>query len=95
MAGVPNFNDERYDEARIWAEKALHENPNFPTGHRFLAAVLGMLGDLDAARAAYENFDRMAPGMTVNACVQAVPFAFEEDARRFAEGLRRAGMPEG
>ncbi len=95
VAGIPHFNDERYDEARMWAEKALHENPNFPTGHRFLAAVLGMLGDLDAARAAYENFDRMAPGMTVKACVQAVPFAFEVDAKRFAEGLRRAGMPEG
>jgi hypothetical protein len=37
----------------------------------------------------------MAPGIIIAVCVQAVPFAFENDAERYAEGLRRAGMPEG
>ncbi len=92
--GVHHFIEERYDEARVWSEKSLHENPNLPSGYRGLAAAHGMLGNLDEARAAYEKFDRLAPGMTIAACVQTVPFAYEDDANRFAEGLRRAGMPE-
>ena len=92
--GYLHFIEKRYDEARLWAEKAVHENPNYPGGYRPLASAHGMLGNLVAARAAYEQFDRLAPGMTIAACVQAVPFAYEDDADRFAEGLRRAGMPE-
>ena len=93
--GMHHFIEERYDEARMWSDKSLHEHPNFPSGLRLLASALGMLGNLNEARAAYENLDRMAPGITIAACVQAVPVAFENDAERYAEGLRRAGMPEG
>ena len=93
--GMHHFIEERYDEARMWSDKLLYEYPNFPSGLRLLASALDMLGNLNEARAAYENLDRMAPGITIAACVQAVPFAFENDAERYAEGLRWAGMPEG
>ena len=92
--GIDHFIEERYDEARIWAEKSLHENPNLPTGYRLLTSVHGMLNNLTEAHAAYKQYDRLAPGTTIAACVEAVPFAYVDDATRFAEGLRRSGMPE-
>ncbi len=92
--GVHHFIEKRYDEARMWVEKALHENPNFPTGYRFLASVRGMLNNRAEARAAYQKFDRLAPGVTIATTLEAVPHAFDDDAERFAEGLRRAGMLE-
>ena len=92
--GVHHFIEKRYDEARMWVEKALHENPNFPTGYRLLASVRGMLNNRAEARAAYQKFDRLAPGVTIATTLEAVPYAFDDDAERFAEGLRRAGMLE-
>jgi len=92
--GVHHFIEERYDEACMWAEKALHENPNFPTGYRLLVTGHGMLDDFAEAHAAFEQYDRLAPGATIADILEMVPFAYEDDAERFAEGLRRAGMPE-
>ncbi len=50
--GLHHFIEKRYGEARVWAVKALHERPSFPTGYRLMASANGMLGDLAAARAA-------------------------------------------
>jgi TolB-like protein/Tfp pilus assembly protein PilF len=92
--GWHHFIEKRYDEALIWAEKALYEEPKFPSGLRLKASAQGMLGNLAEARVAYEHFDEIVPGATIAAMVEAMPFAYEDDAQRFAEGLRRAGMPE-
>ncbi len=94
MFAVHHFIEGRYEEACAWAEKTLHDNPNFPTAYRMLASAHGILGNLAKARAAYEQFDRLAPGATIATTLRAVPFAFDDDAERYAEGLRRAGMPE-
>ena len=92
--GFHHFIEERYDEARMWAEKALHENPSFPSAFRPMASAHGMLDNIEEAGAAYQQFDRVAPGVTIAATLESVPFAFDDDATRFAEGLRRAGMAE-
>jgi TolB-like protein/Tfp pilus assembly protein PilF len=92
--GWHHFIEKRYDEAHMWAEKALYEEPKFPSGVRLKASAQGMLGNLAEARVAYELFDEIVPGATIAAMVEAIPFAYEDDAQRFAEGLRRAGMPE-
>ena len=46
------------------------------------------------ARSTYERFAILAPGVTIAATRSSVPFPFDDDAERYAEGLRRAGMPE-
>ena len=92
--GLHHFIEARYDEARMWAEKSLHENPNLPTGYRLLASAHGMLNNLAEAREALDQLVKLLPGVTIAATLAAVPFAFDDDAERFAEGLRRAGMPE-
>ena len=92
--GLHHFIEERYDEARVWAEKALHENPNFPSGMRLLTSAHGMLDNHAEAGAAYKRLVQLLPGVTVAASLAAAPFAFDADAERYGEGLRRAGMPE-
>jgi tetratricopeptide (TPR) repeat protein len=88
------FIAKRYDEALEWMEKAIHENPDLPSGYRMLASVHGMLGNLPEARTAYEQLTRLVPGVTIEATLRGVPFAHAADAERYAEGLRKAGMPE-
>jgi len=84
----------RYDEAVDWKIKAIQANPNYPGLYRALAATHAMRGDLANARAALEKFNRLAPGATISTTLQMIPFAVQADAQRYAEGLRRAGMPE-
>ncbi len=88
------FMAERYDEALKWMEKTIHENPDYPTGYRMLASIHAMLGNLPEARAAYEHLNRLAPGVTIETTLRGMPFAHPADAQRYAEGLRKAGMPE-
>jgi adenylate cyclase len=92
--GVHHFIEERYVEAVAWAEKSLLDNPKLPTAFRLLAAAHGMLGNLDQARAAYEQLDELLPGVSILSTRNGVAFAFEDDERRYLEGLRRAGIPE-
>ena len=75
-------------------EKALHEHPNLLNAYRLMASAQGMLNNYAEARAAYEYVVKLVPGVTIAATLQGEPFAFDDDAERFAEGLRRAGMPE-
>ncbi len=94
IIGIHHFIEERYEEALVWTEKAVHENPNHPSAYRLSASAHSMLGNLTEARAAYQQFDRLTRGVTISATLEAVPFAYEDDAERYVEGLRRAGMPE-
>jgi TolB-like protein/Flp pilus assembly protein TadD len=92
--GVHHFIEKRYDEAVTWGEKALHEFPSHPGVTRLLTAANGMLGNQEAARAACERLLELAPGMTIAWTREAVPWAFDDDADHYSEGLRRAGLPE-
>lgn len=88
------FMAERYEKALPWTKRAVDENPAVRTGYRALAACYGMLGNEELGRANVEKLTSLVPGVTISATLRAMPFAREEDADRYAEGLRRAGMPE-
>ena len=88
------FNDRRYEDATQWFELAIRMNPIQPSPHRGLAANYGMLDMIPEAEAAYEQLNKLVPGVTLGDTRRAIAFAFEDDADRFVEGLRRAGMPE-
>jgi len=92
--GIHHLFEERYEEACVWAEKALHENPHFPSGYRLLTTANGLLGNQVEAHQAYEKIWQLVPGMTVKSCKETLPFAFAADVERYAQGLRLAGVPE-
>ena len=83
-----------YEKARKVAVQCLAENANFPTALRLLAASEGQLGNLEAAANTYRKFDELAPSVTISNTLDTVMFVHQDDMDRFAEGLRRAGMPE-
>lgn len=92
--GMIAFNAGKYDEGTPWFLKAVEENPNWPSPRRGLAANYGMAGNIEKAREAYAGLKTVLPGVTLSQTRKAVAFAFPDDADRFIQGLRRAGMPE-
>lgn len=92
--GLAEFAAERYADAAHWAAKSLHLHPGFPTGHRLLAASYGQLGDAQQARAALEGLLGIAPDTTIAKTRAGVPWRHAIHMDRYADGLRKAGLPE-
>ena len=91
---VAAFIDKRYKEAIEWCKKSIEENPSFPGAFRVLASCYGSLGQIEDAKAALGKLLNLAPGITVSATRQQVPWKNPEDSQRYLDGLRKAGMPE-
>lgn len=103
--GVARFANGDLEAAATTLEQATALNPEDRWSQRLLLATLGLLDRREAAaevlRAMEE--DRLRGGrthlqfmdpLTIRASAFWHPFRDPNDARRFAEGLRRAGVPE-
>jgi TolB-like protein/class 3 adenylate cyclase len=84
----------RYDEASLWAEKALQERPNFLPAIRDLAASRALAGRDGEAQAAMARLREIAPAMRVSTVKEWQPFRRPDDLARLEDGLRKAGLPE-
>jgi TolB-like protein len=84
----------RYDEASSWAEKALREEPTHMPALRMAAASHALGGRLPKAREAMARLLRIDPALCVSKVAAFVPFRRPEDAGRYVQGLRQAGLPE-
>jgi hypothetical protein len=93
----------RLDEAAAALERAISRNPEDYWSPRLLLATYGLLGRRpEAAKLmeAIKKWDAQRGGaatmdpMTIRASSYWYPFANPADAERFAEGLRKAGVPE-
>ena len=90
---VALFDLERYEEAFEWVQRArLGPNPRTMTFAVF-TAVLSKLGRQEEARSAVKDLLSHAPAMTCTK-YQENPFAAPESMERFANALRKAGLPE-
>jgi len=84
----------RYDEASSWAQKALHEQPNYPTANRILAASYALAGHLGEAQQAMSRLRQLDPERRISNLSDVLPVRRPEDLAKFADGLRKAGLPE-
>ena len=84
----------RYDEASLWAEKALQERANYLPAIRDLAAANALAGRLPEACKAMARLREIAPAMRVSTVKEWLPFRRPDDLARLEDGLRKAGMPE-
>lgn len=82
----------REAEAAAEAERAAALNPAFSSALRIRLCALGLLGQDGAAVRA--RLEALEPGVTVADCLRRAPLT-ERDRARYAEGLRRGGLPEG
>jgi tetratricopeptide (TPR) repeat protein len=84
----------RYDEAASWAQRALREQPNYPSANRILAASRAHAGELHEAREAMAHLRELDPALRVSNLGDVYPLQRPEDLARVADGLRLAGLPE-
>jgi TolB-like protein/Flp pilus assembly protein TadD len=84
----------RYDESASWAERALRVQPNWVPAWRNAAASHALAGRLDNARQAMARMRLLAPETRLSNLDGLMPLRRPEDLARFAEGLRKAGLPE-
>ena len=84
----------RYHEAVEWAERGRLERPHLPWAHRVLAASYAQLGQEHQARAAAQAVLAQCPSLTLPQIMAAMPFQHRDVRDRFAQALRRSGIPD-
>jgi TolB-like protein/cytochrome c-type biogenesis protein CcmH/NrfG len=90
--GLAAFADARYEEACEWGRKVVRVNPQFPGGHRLLAASYGQLARTGEAAMELKELLRLMPGMIAEDIRKQVPFKQVNDMERYIEGLLKAGL---
>jgi tetratricopeptide (TPR) repeat protein len=85
----------RYEAASLWADNALHENPNIPSGLRLKAATCCLLGQFDEGREWVARLLAVDPDMTVSRMRLIYKAKFQKPhLEAYLDGLRKAGLPE-
>jgi TolB-like protein/Tfp pilus assembly protein PilF len=84
----------RFDEASSWAEKAFRDLPSFLMVVGVVAASHALAGRTDQARRAMQHLRQLDPTLRISSLEDWLRIRRSEDLATFAEGLRRAGLPE-
>ena len=84
----------RYDEACAQAEQVLQEKPNFHPGLRVCAASHALAGRMERARNALLQLRQIDPKLRVSNLGDLTPLQRPKDVARYAEAMRKAGLPE-
>jgi len=84
----------RYDDASSWAEKALGDKPDYHPALRIAAASHALAGRLKEAQNAIARSRRRNSTPHISNLKNQIPLRRPEDLARYAEGLRKAGLPE-
>ena len=74
--------------------RAVEFNPLFSSAYKGYVAALGLMGRGDEAHAAIDRLLALEPGFCIEDAVSRSPLTRPEDIARYAEGLRRAGLPQ-
>ena len=83
----------RYEEARTWAEAAIHDQPLFGPALRVAVASLALTGRPQEAAAARRLLLDADPGLRLSNVVDRAPLQ-RDGLARLTTGLRLAGVPE-
>lgn len=92
--GYAHFFAGRYDDATAWTGKAVRVRPNYLTGLRGAAASHALAGRLDPARKLMERMRSLDPALRISNLANLLPLRRAEDFTKWANGLRKAGLPE-
>jgi len=84
----------RYDMASSCAEKVMRDNATFLLAISISAASNALAGRLEPAQKAMARALERNPDLHTSNLRDLTPFRRAEDFATFAEGLRKAGLPE-
>jgi transcriptional regulator with AAA-type ATPase domain/TolB-like protein len=82
-----------HEEGIRWGRQAREENPRWTANLRFLVVNLAAAGHLDEARDVGRALLTLEPGFQVDRFMVGYPLREAERRARFADHLRRAGLP--
>jgi TolB-like protein len=86
--------DENFEEAILWADKALAQNRRFAVALRVLIVALVKTGALSRAAHVAQELLTVEPELTVSGFQLRIPFPVVSMAATYADALRAAGVPE-
>jgi TolB-like protein/Flp pilus assembly protein TadD len=84
----------RYAEALSWADRAARSNPRHLMPPTTAAASNALAGRITEAQKAVARILEIDPTMRLSNLQDFIPLRRPEDLERFADGLRKAGLPE-
>jgi Flp pilus assembly protein TadD len=84
----------RFDAASSWAEKALRNLPSFLIAVCIIAASHALAGRTAEARKAMRHLRQLDPALRISNLKDWLAIHRPENLATFADGLRRAGLPE-
>jgi len=84
----------RYFEASQWARKSVQRKPSWRGGHAYLIASLAQLNLYEEAKEAVTNYLENFPDEAISHLLKLLTTERPDFAKRFEEGLRKAGLPE-
>jgi tetratricopeptide (TPR) repeat protein len=82
-----------YASAVEAGRRAIELNPLFSSTYKSYLSALGWMGREREATEARDRLLALEPGFCVEDAIKRSPFMRPEDLERYAEGLRRAGLP--
>jgi TolB-like protein len=84
----------RFDDACLWAERAFREEPNYLPAAAVTAASHVLAGRPEQARHAMARLREIDPALRLSNLKDWFPIRRPEHFAIWAEGLRKAGLPE-
>jgi TolB-like protein len=84
----------RIDAASSWADKACGNLPSFLMAVSIVAASHALAGRRDEAARAMDRVKELDPALRISSLKDWLPIHRPEDLAIFAQGLRKAGLPE-
>jgi tetratricopeptide (TPR) repeat protein len=84
----------RLDAASAWAEQAYRNLPSFLMVVATIAATRGLAGRQEEAQRAAEQLRALDPTLRISNLTDWLPIHRPEHRSIFADGLRKAGLPE-
>jgi len=84
----------RFDNACAWAEKSHRAVPIFVLAPTVIAASCALAGRMEEAQRAMDDVRKLDPALRLSTLGKWLLFQLPSDAALFADGLRKAGLPE-
>jgi tetratricopeptide (TPR) repeat protein len=84
----------RYAEALSWADRAARDNPRHLVAQTTAAASNALAGLIAEGQKAVARILEIDPSIRLSNLREFMPLRRPEDFERFAEGLRKAGLPD-
>jgi TolB-like protein/Tfp pilus assembly protein PilF len=91
---VANLFGGRFDEASSWAARSFQDLPSFLMVVAIIAASHALAGRTSDAQRAMQHLRQLDPALRISVLKDWLPIRRQQDLAVFADGLRKAGLPE-